>query len=101
MNELNEIVILEKLKEVIDPELGCNLVDLGLIYGVRIEGAKVSIKMTLTTPGCPMHESLAYGVQSALLSLPGVEDVDVEVVWDPPWTPEMMTEDGQATLGMR
>lgn len=100
IQELNETVVLEKLREVIDPELGCNLVDLGLIYGIAIEGPRINVKMTLTTPGCPMHESLAYGVQTALLSLESVEDVQVEVVWDPPWNPDMMTAAGRARLGM-
>ena len=97
---LDETALREKLREVIDPELGCNLVDLGLIYRVELDGAKVRVAMTLTTPGCPMHESLAYGVQSALLSLAGVEEVEVQVVWDPPWNPDMMSAAGRATLGM-
>lgn len=100
IQELNETVVLEKLREVIDPELGCNLVDLGLIYSIAIDGPRIHVKMTLTTPGCPMHESLAYGVQTALLSLESVEDVQVEVVWDPPWNPDMMTAAGRAHLGM-
>src|SRR5262245_20818673 len=87
------------LRTVIDPELGCNIVDLGLVYDVAVEGAKVFVKMTLTSPGCPMHESLAYGVQMALLNLDEVEDADVEIVWDPPWNPAMMTEFGRTHAG--
>ena len=88
--------ILRALAGVIDPELGCNLVDLGLIYGFAVTGAKVSVKMTLTTSGCPMHESIAQGVQWALLGIEGCEEAEVEVVWDPPWSPAMMTERGRA-----
>ncbi len=99
--ELNEPLILETLRQVIDPEIGCNIVDLGLIYGTRIEGGKVSIQMTLTTPGCPMHESIAWGVKNALRNLEGVEEADVEIVWDPPWNPAMMSDYGRECVGMR
>jgi len=84
------------LRQVVDPELGYNIVDLGLIYGIAINGATIAVTMTLTTSGCPMHESIASGVQSALLGLEGVEEVEVRVVWDPVWTPARMTEHGRA-----
>jgi metal-sulfur cluster biosynthetic enzyme len=100
MSTLDETAVLEKLREVVDPELGCNLVDLGLIYSTAIKGSTVKVRMTLTTPGCPMHESLAAGVQTALLGLPGVTEANVEVVWDPPWNPDMMTAAGRAQLGI-
>lgn len=90
--------VLETLQLVIDPELGCNIVDLGLIYDVNIEGSKVSVTMTLTTPGCPMHESISQGAQIALLNLPGVNDAEINVVWDPPWHPSMMTEQGRIAV---
>jgi metal-sulfur cluster biosynthetic enzyme len=96
----NEAAINEALRQVVDPELGCNIVDLGLIYSVDITRSKVTIQMTLTTPGCPMHESIAYGVQMALLGIPGVEDVEVVIVWDPPWHPSMTTPAGRAQLGL-
>ncbi len=96
---LTEERILEVLQEVIDPEIDCNIVDLGLIYAVAIEGAKVTVSMTLTTRGCPMHESIAYGVRMALLNLPEVEEVEVHVVWDPPWHPSMMTDEGRRRTG--
>ena len=98
---LNEAAVLDALRQVIDPEIGCNLVDLGLIYDVAITGAKVKVTMTLTTPGCPMHESLCAGVQVAVLNLEGVDDAEVELVWDPPWHPSMMTELGRAQSGAR
>ena len=89
------------MRQVIDPEIGCNVVDLGLVYGVAIAGAKVTVQMTLTTPGCPMSESIAQGAQWALLGIDGVEEAEVELVWDPPWHPSMMTETGRAATGMR
>ena len=98
--QLDESLILETLRQVVDPEIDCNIVDLGLIYGTRIEGGKVAIKMTLTTQGCPMHESIAWGVKNALLNLEGVEEVEVEIVWDPPWNPALMTEAGRARVGL-
>ena len=100
MTAITEAAILETLRQVIDPELGCNIVDLGLIYGVTITSAKVAVVMTLTTPGCPMHESLRWGAQQALLNLEGVEAAEVAVVWDPPWHPSMMTEAGRAATGV-
>ena len=98
---LDEYLILDTLRQVIDPEIDCNIVDLGLIYGTRIEGHKVTVQMTLTTPGCPMHESIALGVKNALLNLAGVQEAEVEIVWDPPWTPSMMTDYGRACVGLR
>jgi metal-sulfur cluster biosynthetic enzyme len=97
---LTEKTILEALRQVVDPEIDCNIVDLGLIYGVSIEGGTVTVQMTLTTPGCPMHESIALGVKSALLNLEGVDDADVQIVWDPPWNPSMMSQYGRARVGL-
>lgn len=99
--QLDEPLILETLRQVVDPEIDCNIVDLGLIYGARIDGRKVTIQMTLTTPGCPMHESIAWGVKNALLNLEAVEEAEVEIVWDPPWNPAMMTDYGRARVGLR
>lgn len=97
---LTEELIQETLRQVIDPEIGCNLFDLGLIYGIQIDGSVVRVTMTLTTQGCPMHESLVQGARTAILSLPGVTDAEVDVVWDPPWTPAMMTPEGKAWVGV-
>jgi metal-sulfur cluster biosynthetic enzyme len=99
--QLDEPLVLETLRQVVDPEIDCNIVDLGLIYGTRIEGRKVTVKMTLTTPGCPMHESIAFGVKNALRNLEAVEEAEVEIVWDPPWSPSMMTDYGRARVGLR
>ena len=87
--------------QVIDPELNCNIVDLGLIYGVQVDGDKVMVTMTLTTPGCPMHESIAMGAQNALLNLDEVEEVEVLLVWNPPWTPERLSAYARQRLGMQ
>ena len=97
---MSESLVTEKtvyiaLRQVIDPEMGIDIVELGLIYGVRIERGSVSIKMTLTMRGCPMHESITNGVRVAVLNLDGVEDVDVGLVWDPPWSPTMMSPEAQ------
>jgi metal-sulfur cluster biosynthetic enzyme len=100
MITITEAAVLETLRQIIDPELGCNIVDLGLIYSVTITDAKVTVMMTLTTPGCPMHESIRWGAQNALLNRDGVQAAKVEVVWDPPWHPSMMTEFGRAATGV-
>jgi metal-sulfur cluster biosynthetic enzyme len=96
---LNEETILETLRQVIDPEIGCNIVDLGLVYRIACTGGKLTVTMTLTTPGCPMHDSIAEGVKNILLTLDGVTNVEVEVVWDPPWHPSLMSE--QAHIALR
>jgi len=97
---IDEADILGTLRQVFDPELGCNIVDLGLIYNIEITGAAVTVAMTLTTPGCPMHECITQGVQNALLNLEGVQEADVQLVWDPPWHPSMMTEAGRTATGV-
>lgn len=101
MTAITEQTVLDALRQVIDPELGCNIVDLGLIYNVAIAGSKVRVGMTLTTPGCPMHASISQGAQIVLLGLEGVTDAEVEVVWDPPWDPTMMTEEGRIATSTR
>ncbi|QBD83229.1 DUF59 domain-containing protein [Ktedonosporobacter rubrisoli] len=92
--------IYEALHEVYDPELGVNLVDLGLIYGVDVsEDGFVEITMTLTTPGCPMHESISEGVGVALQDIPGLTSGELRLVWEPPWEPSRMTDEGRRQLG--
>ena len=97
---IDENLIRETLRQVIDPEIGCNIMDLGLIYDIVIHGNHVLVRMTLTTPGCPMHEMIANGVQMALLNLDGVDDAEVELAWDPPWHPDMMTDFARARVGL-
>jgi len=97
---LTQESIMDALRQVNDPELGINLVDMGLIYGVEIEGGKVQIDMTLTTPGCPMHSFIARQAWRAVSNVPGVTDTMVRVVWEPRWTPERLSPAARAKLGL-
>lgn len=90
--------IWEKLRQVQDPEVGVNIVDLGLIYEVSVKEGKVKIKMTLTTPGCPMHIHFQEEVKKKVERLPEVSKVEVELTFDPPWNPERMSEDAKKSL---
>jgi metal-sulfur cluster biosynthetic enzyme len=78
------------LEHVLDPELGMSVVALGLIYGIGVDGGTARIKMTLTARGCPLHDVMIDGVRAAALAVPGVERTEVELVFDPPWTPAMI-----------
>ncbi len=97
---LNEAEVYEVLRECYDPEIPVNIVDLGLVYGVEIEGAIVNIKMTLTAPGCTLGAAITQDIQDKLLGIPGCDDALVEIVWDPPWTPHMMSEAARKQLGI-
>jgi FeS assembly SUF system protein len=93
--------IVEALKTVYDPEIPVNIYELGLIYDLSIEpGGKAVVKMTLTSPACPVAGSLPGEVKSKVESVPGVAEADVEVVWDPVWNPSMMSEAARLQLGM-
>jgi metal-sulfur cluster biosynthetic enzyme len=94
-----DTAIRERLTEVYDPELGVNIIDLGLVYDVEFQEGNVLIRMTLTTPGCPMHDTLVGGVERALKTLPSVQSVKVDVVWEPAWSPERMSADAKEHLG--
>lgn len=88
------------LHNVYDPELGVNIVDLGLVYGIDIrEDGYITLIMTLTTPGCPMHESIGEGVSAALSTVKGITGGEIKIVWEPRWEPAMMTDEGRAALG--
>jgi len=90
----------EALKQVYDPELNINVVDLGLVYGTDVDAdGNVHVTMTLTSPGCPIGPMVGEMVQDALAPLEGVKQVDVDVVWTPPWRPEMMSEEAKLELG--
>lgn len=91
----------ELLREVIDPELGINIVDLGLVYDVRVGEGVAQVRMTLTTPGCPLGAYIDDEVRACLWGAPGVDAVDVQLVWDPPWQPDMMSDAAKAQLGWR
>ena len=91
--------ILESLKNCMDPEIPINVVDMGLIYGVNVRNDnKVDIKMTMTTRGCPLHDTLVSDVKRYVNKVPGVNGVDVEIVWEPVWTPEKMSEAGKKMI---
>jgi metal-sulfur cluster biosynthetic enzyme len=92
--------VLDALRQVVDPELGVNIVDLGLVYGTEVRDGHVHVKMTMTTPACPMEELLMEMVHSAILrELPAARSVEVDLVWDPPWQPEMMSDEAKRQLG--
>jgi len=95
-----EELVWEQLKTCFDPEIPVNIVDLGLIYEIKIQPERVDVKMTLTALGCPMAGEVMTDVRDHLLTLPGVKDAGVELVYDPPWTPERMTEEARWELGM-
>ena len=95
-----ETDVREALREVIDPELGINIVDLGLVYGITIDDARVRLEMTMTTPACPLLDYLKQLVLSAVTSrIPEVEEIDIDVVWEPPWNPDMMSDQARTQLG--
>ena len=97
---LTEDQVIEVLRECYDPEIPINIVDLGLIYNIDIKPERVDVKMTLTALGCPMAGEVMTDVRDHLLTLPGVDDAGVELVYDPPWTPDRMTEEARWELGM-
>ena len=92
--------VIDALKEVYDPEIPVNVVDLGLIYDVGLEDGDVSVNMTLTAAGCGMGPYIAQQAEWAISEIDGVEDVKVELVFDPPWSPDRITEDGKKLLGI-
>jgi len=93
--------VIEALKDIYDPEIPVNIYDLGLIYDVEIgPDHHVKIKMTLTTPNCPVAESMPGEVELRVGAVPGVGDAEVELVWDPPWDPQKMTDEAKLELGM-
>jgi metal-sulfur cluster biosynthetic enzyme len=96
---IDEKQVWDQLRNCYDPEIPINVVDLGLIYDVKVDDEVVRIKMTLTAPGCPMASFLADDVRTKVLAVDNVKDVIVDVVWDPPWTPAMMSPEAKAKLG--
>ncbi|GIU72621.1 MAG: hypothetical protein KatS3mg003_2332 [Candidatus Nitrosocaldaceae archaeon] len=97
--QVTEEQIRNALKKCMDPEIPLSVVDLGLIYGIDInENNDVNIKMTMTTKGCPLHDTLVRDVKNALKDIKGLGNVNVEIVWDPPWTPERMSEEAKEKI---
>ena len=91
--------VVEALRQVEDPELGMDIVDLGLLYDVEIEGPKVKVIHTLTSMGCPVGPMIQEDIDRVARDVPGVDDVDVELTFDPPWTPDKMSDDAKFILG--
>jgi len=94
-------VILEALKQVYDPEIPVDVVNLGLVYEVKIDGARVEIRMTTTAPGCPVADYIAAQAKRVVGKLEGVGEVDVEMVYEPPWSMDRVTKEGREMLGWR
>ena len=88
------------LKNVLDPEIGFSIVDLGLVYDVEVNNGKVKVKMTLSSPSCPLSGTILNWVESAVKNIEGVEEVEIELVWDPPWSIERASEEVKKALGM-
>ena len=91
--------VVEALRQVEDPELGMDIVELGLLYDVEVEGPKVKVIHTLTSMGCPVGPMIQENIDQIARSMPEVEDVEVELTWDPPWSPEKMSDDAKFILG--
>ena len=97
--DLKEKIITE-IKKIYDPEIPVNIYELGLIYNVSVQDKNVSVKMTLTTPNCPVAESLPKEVKDSIMNVEGVEKVDLDLVWDPPWDKSMMSESAKLELNL-
>ena len=97
--ELKEKII-DEIKKIYDPELPVNIYDLGLIYDVQVNEKKAKIKMTLTSPNCPVAESLPKEVKEGAMQVEGIEDIDLELVWDPPWSKDMMSDAAKLELNL-
>jgi metal-sulfur cluster biosynthetic enzyme len=91
--------VVEALRAVEDPELGMDIVELGLLYDVEVEGPKVHVEYTLTSMGCPVGPMIEQQIEEIVADMPGVEEVDAELTWDPPWSPEKMSDDAKFVLG--
>lgn len=96
-----QTAVIDALKEIYDPEIPVNIYDLGLIYGVEVDDdSDATITMTLTTPHCPVAETMPGEVELRASSVPGIRDAEVNLVWDPPWSPEKMSDEARLELGM-
>ncbi|WP_031407350.1 metal-sulfur cluster assembly factor [Thiomonas sp. FB-Cd] len=100
MNQPSSEEIREALKDVFDPELGYNIVDLGMVYAIKIDEGVVKVTMTLTTPGCPASDMIEGGVTQRLAAIEGVTAVDIDLVWDPRWSPQSMSPAAKEHFGI-
>lgn len=96
---VTEAEVKKALEQVVDPEIGLNMIELGLIYEVKIEGDAVKVKMSLTSPACPFGPMIIGQSQNVVSKIPGVKKADVEVTFSPPWHPKMMSEEAKAKVG--
>ena len=96
---ITQEMIKEKLRECYDPEIPINIVDLGLVYDIQIQAGAVRVQMTLTAPGCPMAGFFVEDVKKKLREIEGVTNTNVELVWDPPWSPERISDEAKNNLG--
>ena len=94
-------LILDALRDVIDPELGYNIVDMGLIYGIGVEEDLLWLRMTMTTPGCPAQDYIQDGVRQRGLRIDGIHEVEIELVWEPPWSVHHMSPEAKAHFGVK
>ena len=92
--------IIDEIKKIYDPEIPVNIYELGLIYDINIDGRKAQIKMTLTTPNCPVAESLPKEVKEGAMQVEEIDEVDLELVWDPPWNKNMMSDAAKLELNL-
>ena len=98
---LKKDLIIEEIRKIYDPEIPVNIYELGLIYDIKVKDEKLAIiKMTLTTPNCPAAESLPKEVKESAMQVEGIQDVDLELVWDPPWNKDMMSEAAKLELNL-
>lgn len=93
------VAVLDALEDVIDPELAIDIVNLGMVYAITVENGDVTVEMTLTTPGCPLHGTITADVEYHVKKLPEVTGVEVILVWSPPWSPYMMSDEAKRSLG--
>ncbi|MEP6823112.1 MAG: putative Fe-S cluster assembly protein SufT [Chthoniobacterales bacterium] len=105
VGEVDDKAVWDQLRQCYDPEIPVNIVDLGLVYDCQLQksengGTKVEVKMTLTAPGCGMGPAIAHDAQSKIMSIEGVDEAQVDLVWDPPWNQNMISEAGRMKLGM-
>ena len=99
-DQLTSEAVIESLKTVYDPEIPVNIVDLGLVYDVQVNEKDVYVQMTLTFPGCGMGPFIAQQAEWAIQDLEGVEEVEIELVFDPPWSPDLISEEARSQLGI-
>ena len=92
--------VIAEIKKIYDPEIPVNIYELGLIYDISVKGNDVSVKMTLTTPNCPVAESLPKEVKDSIMQVEGIDKVDLDLVWDPPWDKSMMSESAKLELNL-